>query len=215
MFDHNEIYITYKHTAKMAGMYSLSTAATSNPYCIKRAKNPNSICRHCFSNKMLNNAFYRALRRHCEHNTEVLTSRILSPEEWPLINAHSFRLESFGDLKNVTQVVNYFNFCNVNPGVSFALWTKNPFLIANAIRAGYSKPHNLIVIYSSPIIDRAVDLEKIQSVFPFVDKVFTVWKTAETAAAAGVKINCGAAACMKCLKCYRKSGENVISELLK
>ncbi len=209
------IFITYKHTGKMAGMYSLSTSALLNPYCVKRAKNKKSICAFCFSAKMLNNSFYKSLRKRLEHNTRVLTTRVLDVVEWPLINAHSFRLESFGDLQNTTQCINYFNFCNVNKIVNFALWTKNPFIIANTIRAGYEKPENLIIVYSSPIINKAVDLQKMQNVFPFIDKVFTVWDSAESAVNAGVKINCGAAACIKCLQCYKKDGENVISELLK
>lgn len=209
------INVCFNHTGKMAGMYSISTACTLNKYCLQRSKNPDSICASCFAQTMFKNAWYKWTLKRCEHNTHILTTSILSAADLPVINAFAFRFESFGDIQNTTQVINYFNICNLNPRVTFALWTKNPFIIANAIRAGYDKPSNLIIIYSSPMINKAVSLEKIKSVFPFVDKVFTVWRSSDAAAAHNVKINCGARACLKCLKCYTKDGENVISELLK
>ena len=216
MFDDDRIlHICFNHTAKMAGMYSLSTACTLNKYCLERAKNKKSICSKCFAANMFKNPWYKWTLKRCEHNTRVLTTSILDTEVFPLVNAFAFRLESFGDIQNTTQVVNYFNFCRVNPRTTFALWTKNPFIIANAIRAGYAKPDNLIIIYSSPMIDIPVSLEKLQKTFPFVDKVFTVWSNTDTAAKHNVKINCGARACMKCLKCYTKGGANEIAELLK
>lgn len=216
MFDKGQkINVCINHTGKMSGMYSISTACTLNKYCLQRAKNKESICADCFAQSMFKNGFYKWTLKRCEHNTHVLTTSILEVADLPVINAFAFRFEAFGDLQNTTQVINYFNICNLNKRVTFALWTKNPFIIANAIREGYSKPDNLIVIYSSPIKNKAVSLEKIQSVFPFVDKVFTVWTTEDNAAQNGVSINCGARACIKCLRCYTKGGENVISELLK
>lgn len=216
MFDKDHVInVCYNHTGKMAGMYSISTACTLNKYCIERAKNKESICADCFAQSMFKNGFYKWTLKRCEHNTHILTTTILDVVDLPLINAFAFRFEAFGDIQNTTQVINYFNICNYNRRVTFAIWTKNPFIIANAIRDGHKKPENLIIIYSSPIKNKAVSLERIQAVFPFVDKVFTVWTDEETATANGVRINCGAKACMKCLKCYTKNDSNVISELLK
>lgn len=209
------INVCVNHTGKMAGMYSISTACTLNEYCLKRSKNPDSICANCFAQTMFKNPWYKWTLKRCEHNTKVLTESVLDPEDLPVINAFAFRFESFGDIQNTAQVINYFNICNLNPRVTFAIWTKNPFIIANAIRDGHAKPGNLIIIYSSPLKDRPVSLAKIQKVFPFVDKVFTVWTTKEKAAEHNVCINCGARACLKCLRCYTIGGENEIAELLK
>lgn len=216
IFDTDHIInVCINHTGKMAGMYSISTSCTLNKYCLERAKNPESICADCFAQTMFKNPWYKWTLKRCEHNTHVLTTSILDVDDLPLINAFAFRLESFGDIQNTNQVVNYFNICNLNNRVTFALWTKNPFIIANAIRDGHAKPENLIIIYSSPLKDKPVSLAKIQSVFPFVDKVFTVWTTKENASEHNVNINCGARACLKCLRCYTKGGENEIAELLK
>lgn len=209
------INVCVNHTGKMAGMYSISTACTLNEYCIRRSKNPDSICANCFAQSMFKNPWYKWTLKRCEHNTHVLTTSILDVDDLPLINAFAFRFESFGDLQNSTQCINYFNICRLNPRVTFALWTKNPFIIANAIRDGHAKPANLIIIYSSPLKDKPVSLAKIQSVFPFVDKVFTVWTTKDKAAKHNVSINCGARACLKCLRCYTNGGDNEIAELLK
>lgn len=216
IFDTEKIInVCYNHTGKMSGMYSISTSCTLNEYCIARSKNKDSICSDCFAQTMFKNPWYRCTLKRCEENTKTLTERILEEDELPLINAFAFRLEAFGDIKNEIHVINYFNICKLNRRVTFALWTKNPFIIANAIRDGYTKPNNLIVVYSSPIKNKAVSLEKIQAVFPFVDKVFTVWTTTAEAMKHSVKINCGARACLKCLRCYTKGGDNEIAELLK
>ena len=209
------INVCINHTGKMAGMYSISTSCTLNKYCIERAKNKDSICSNCFAQSMFRNSWYKWTMRRCEENTRILTESVLALEDLPIINAFAFRFESFGDLNNTTQVINYFNICNINPRVTFAIWTKNPFIIANAIRDGHKKPENLIIIYSSPLKDRPVELKKIKSVFPFIDKVFTVWTSKQTAAKHNICINCGARACIKCLRCYTKSSNDEIAELLK
>ena len=159
------INVCVKHTGKMAGMYSISTACTLNEYCLKRSKNPDSICANCFAQTMFKNPWYKWTLKRCEHNTKVLTESVLDADDLPLINALAFRFESFGDIQNTIQVINYFNICNLNPRVTFALWTKNPFIIANTIREGHDKPENLIIIYSSPIKNKPVSLAKIQNVF--------------------------------------------------
>lgn len=215
--DNNNLYsglhFTTNHTGKMQGMYSLSTSVLQNKNCRERAKNPLTICSKCYASKMMH--MYKDLEKNLANNTKILTSEIIPAEKLPYINAHSFRFEAFGDLNNAIQVINYFNICRKNPACNFAIWTKNPFIIMNAIRDGYKKPANLIIIYSSPFIDTKVTLEEIQKHFPFVDKVFTVYSSEETAAANNAIINCGTRKCIECLNCYRKTGNNEISELLK
>ncbi len=207
------LHVTTNHSGKMAGMYSISTSAAENKHCKERAAIPGSICSHCYANALLKQR--KPLAKALKANTELLTTVLLPIEQLPVINAHSFRYEAFGDLNNSVQVKNYFNICRKNPETMFALWTKNPFIIANAINDGAEKPENMIVIYSSPIIGDAVKLADIQKNFSFVDKVFTVYESEEQAAEQGKTINCGSRSCITCLKCYRKNGIDEISELLK
>ena len=143
------------------------------------------------------------------NNQRILTSEILPTEKLPTINNIYFRFEAFGDLNNATQVVNYFNICKKNPKVKFALWTKNPDYIAEAIAGGDEKPENLNIVLSSLFINK-----ERKNPFPFVDKVFTVYDP-QHIEQNNIEINCGARNCFACGLCYEKNNVNVINEKLK
>ncbi len=149
-------------------MASLSTSCTCNLYCKKRSGNKSLICSHCYAERQMK--IYHNLEKCLIKNTEILTNRILDKTELPIINFLYFRFESFGDLININQIVNYFNICKKNPKVHFALWTKNPFVIADAINKGVAKPRNLQIVYSSPMINIVNDPG-----YDFIDKIFTVY----------------------------------------
>ena len=201
------LHFTTRHTGKMAGMISISTSVTTNERCAKNAQIKGSICEQCFAVKHMrvftNNA------APLEENQRILTDSVLPLEMLPSLNCIYFRFEAFGDLNNATQVKNYFNLCYKNPRVKFALWTKNPDYIAEAIRDGYEKPDNLNIVLSSLFINK-----QRSNPFPFVDKVFTVYDP-EHIAAENIDINCGARNCFDCGLCYEKNGVGVINEKLK
>lgn len=209
----NVVAVCTEHTGKMEGMMSISTSCEMNDHCRKRAMIKGSICEKCFARKGFE--MRPSMRAKYEHNTRLLTSRVLGDDELPILNNLVFRFESFGDLNNSTQVINYFNIARKNPETMFALWTKNPFYISNAIRDGHSKPANIIIIYSSPMIDTDINTERLLKAFPFIDKVFTVYRSEKKAAEHGRVINCGTRKCLVCRRCYRKDTEREISELLK
>lgn len=212
----NQIRITEKMTGKMQGFASLSTSPLFNPLCVKRAKNPDTICAHCYSVRM--QKMYSALEAKLRINSELLSGSILSAEDFPAINTETryykyFRLEAFGDLINEIHAINYFTFCNINPETNFTLWTKNPVFIDKAIKSGYEKPANLTIIFSSPYLNKTAK-EIIFDMFPFLDKIFTVY-TKEEAKKENIVINCGAKKCATCLLCYKKNDVKEINELLK
>lgn len=197
------------HTGKMHGMHSLSTSVQRNPICMKRAKDPTSICHACFANAMCD--IYPDLEPKLARNFEALTRQIIPVEEWFNIwKREYYRLESFGDLANVTQAINYINFATANPQTTITQWTKNPAFIAQAFAMGYKKPANLIIIQSSVhvnVVDRPYA--------DWIDGVFTVY-TEEYAKEHGITINCGARHCLSCLRCYKHhEGLMYINELLK
>ena len=201
------LHFTTRHTGKMAGMVSISTSVTTNERCAKNAAIPGSVCEKCFAAKHMrvftNNA------APLEENQRILTRDILPDEKLPIINSLYFRFEAFGDLNNSIQVINYFNMCYKNPGVKFALWTKNPDYIAEAIADGYEKPENLNIVLSSLFLNK-----QRPNPFPFVDKVFTVY-TPDHIDAENIDINCGARNCFDCGLCYEKNGVKIINEKLK
>ena len=201
--------MTTKHSGKMAGMISLSTAASVNPICAARAKDPESVCAHCYALAMLER--YNNLEKKEIRNYSLLEKEIYPVEAMPKVNAALFRLEAFGDLGNTNQAANYFNLAKANKRTTFALWTKNPHIIAEMMKTtGIKKPSNLIIIYSSPKVNEPTT--DMMDRYDFIDKVFTVYDKAH---AESVNINCGARNCLECGRCYSKRTSAIVNELLK
>lgn len=203
------IHFTTKMNGKMEGMQSLSTSVLENPHCQERRKQGNTICAHCFAASQMK--CYKSMIKCFKENTRILTTELFPVEQMPIINALYFRFEAFGDLVNEIQVMNYFNLCKKNPGVRFALWTKNPWYIARAIEQGNEKPDNLQIVFSSPIVNQVIE-EKAIARFPFIDKIFTVY---DKETSKNVNINCGSKKCLSCGLCYNKNDILHINETLK
>ena len=201
------LHFTTKHTGKMAGMASISTSVTTNERCAKNAQIEGSICQKCFAAKQMK--VYPSMENCMVENQRILTGSILDPDTLPIINHIYFRFESFGDLNNDIQVINYFQMCYKNPATKFALWTKNPDFVAQAIAKGYPKPENLNIVLSSLFIN-----QERRTRYDFVDKVFTVYDK-QYIQENNVDINCGARSCFACGQCYEKNGVRQIREQLK
>jgi len=203
------IKFTKEHTGKMLGMISLSTSPIDNTFCKARRKCKSSICSHCYSYNM--NNMFPPLRRMLKNNLKRLTEREIPVEKMPILNVLYFRLESFGDIENETQLVNYFNLCHRNPAVNFTIWTKNLPVFKRVLESGHNKPKNLTIVSSSHFVNTVTNVDA----YPFVDKVFTVYEK-KFAERNGIKINCGGRSCMTCLRCYeRGNAERFVNELLK
>lgn len=202
------LHWTTDHSAKMQGLASISTDINTNPICQGRRKINGSICQLCFSARMWDDedGQYRHNNEAFKRNTEILCSRMLeefeipviNPDRWPLV-----RFEAFADLQSVTQFLNYCKIARLNPGVKFALWTKNPGFVAKGLRI-VDKPKNLQIVLSSMGVNRPAN----GKAFSFVDKVFTVYDD-ETIQRDGVSINCGARSCMGCQICYKPNPDGV------
>lgn len=197
----------------MSGIWSLSVSPL-NPICMKRARKEGSVCSKCYSMNM--QKCYSALSKCLERNLVELTNKILANDELPEIKNRlkMFRFESFGDIVSETQALNYFNICEANPEIDFALWTKNPWIIAKAMDIyKVRKPVNITIIGSSYNLNKPmVDYYKR---YDFVDHIFTVYDK-EFIKHNNVEINCGGASCKSCQKCYRRKYEGYeIREKLK
>jgi hypothetical protein len=208
------LHITTNHGGKMDGMASCSTSPTCNPQCKKNCNIIGAICEKCFS--FLQLKAFPSMEKPLAKNYEILTSRILPLEDLPILNYLYFRFEAFGDLGHVNQFINYLNIASVNPGTTFAIWTKNPHIMKKVFDdMGYEKPKNLIIIVSGLFIDKPIKYETIVKKYWFVDKVFNCFSSAEAAEKLGFKINCGDKKCLKCLCCYMHNGIHYINEIVK
>jgi hypothetical protein len=211
-------YITIsEHQGKMTLIPSISTSKKLNENCQRMSCSDNCdcICKYCYADKTM--AMYPRLEKSLENNTAILTRELTFAEVKEIakffLNTTIARFESFGDLINVNQVINYFNIARKNPDTLCALWTKNPQIIAKAMNLyGIEKPKNLQIVLSSPFVNKAIKATR----FDFVDKVFTVYDKNESKK---VDINCGARSCLACGRCYRPNPDGVklqhIREILK
>lgn len=209
--NYNAIMISDDMTGKMEGIAAISTSCKMNTYCQMRinSDDPDCICTHCFARLTLNN--YSGTDKNTAWNYELLTSAILPLEVLPIFNSKNdiVRFEAFGDLENALQLVNYFHIAQLNPGITFACWTKNPWIVSAAVDYCDGKPENIIIIESAPTIDKIVTPSN-----EWIDKTFTVLRTDGDS-----RINCCDGTvkrhCNECRRCYRKDTENEIYELLR
>ena len=214
LFNHG-IHISTDLTSKMKNVYSISTLCLCNKDCLRRQNTPGCICENCFAAATANQ--YDRTAELLAMTTATLCYSLVPVDVWErLPKREIFRIESFGDLQSVTQAENYLNMVIANPETMFAWWTKNPIYIARALKEmRIRKPKNLVVVFSSMFKNKSVDLEAMQKVFPFIDKIFTVYTPEYLEAHKDINVNCGARSCNTCRRCYKKNTAKYINELLK
>ncbi len=236
------LHFTVNHTGKMIGMQSVSDSCKCNALCksrilksfidlgidvkdIKQAKkaikkylenNPEStdicICAFCFSDEQ--QEFQTSMQLPLKRNFEIFNNGIIHSDWLPVLNCLYFRGESFGDYASKNAVINSFNVAAKNPLTNFTAWSKNLCFFHEAIQAGHKKPDNFKLVYSSAYINKVA---MIPAKYEYiVDAVFTVF-TEIYARKHNVMINCGARACLSCLRCYTGYNGKIkyINELLK
>lgn len=205
---------TVNHTAKMFGVNSVSTSPEFNHNCSAKRGILGAICQKCYS--IIMQKRYKDLRAKVWRNSWILSNILFEERELPyLYSATGFwRFEAFGDLMTEIQVVNYFRMAKVNPHMHCALWTKNPWIIKQAMKHyGLEKPANLVIIASSYFVNERMNYS-LETAFPFIDKVFTVYDK-KFIKKNGVAINCGGRSCKDCGRCYLNYGGCEVSEMLK
>lgn len=199
------------HEGKMEFIKSISTSSATNPHCIERRKNNESVCAHCYAETYLK--MRPSLRNRLEENSKILSTELLKEEGLPTINALIYRFESFGDLINSTHLKNFIRIAKYNSGTKFALWTKNLWILDEVFnKEKVSKPKNLTIVVSSPLVNRTMELDL--NKYWMISHVFTVYDK-EFAKEHKIGINCGARNCFKCQKCYRSYNNFYINEILK
>lgn len=198
-------------TGKLEHIPAINTNTLTNPFCVKmhNSENPNSICVECYSHRLLN-----GYRQNCapawQENSDLLSKSILPDDQIPVINSHSFRFHGHGELLNGIHYINFLRIAQKNPHCTFALWTKRREIIQRfrhyaEINWSYSKPDNLILVYSNPTIDKVMKTPPIG-----FDKVFNNTHSLTKAD------NCSGRKCIECMQCYRlDSGVDVIIEKVK
>lgn len=203
----NDLGIDYKEDNAAAARAALKKYLEENPFCQNVL-----ICGFCFSDSQQD--MQKTMQQPLSKNYEILNNGIIHPDWIPVLNVLYFRGESFGDFASENAVINFFNFARKNPLVSFTAWTKNLVFFGRAIEHGNTKPDNFRLVLSSPYINKCANVPERYNAI--VDAVFTVY-TAAYAEKHNITINCGARACLSCLRCYTGFDGNIkyVNELLK
>lgn len=119
---------TEKRHSKLDGIASLSMSCMDNSYCLARIASGDSVCAHCYSATQQKTQL--ALQDRNTINGIILRNIDIPSEMWREFFPETgltnfFRIESFGDVQNTTQSLNYINFINAFQGINFTVWSKN------------------------------------------------------------------------------------------
>lgn len=207
------IHVTnHSDNTKMAGIQSIGTTSLCNPICQKRKEVCDGICSHCYADSLCK--MRKNLNAHLVQNFEKLTSRLMTPKEAAAVPVTSLiaRIESFGDVANVTQARNYIRIIRAHKWITFGIWSKN-WGIWHAAFKKEGKPKNCTFVLSSMHINRKDEAHRLM--IPYVDHVFTVWDKAHYPEFEGGLTECAGLCCAKCQKCYHKGGSFYINERLR
>ena len=207
MTNKNKIHIS-KHSGKLEGFESMNVSCLDNKFCEAMSKHENYICSKCYARRL--ETIRNQLHDKLLSNNKILSEKVLPKITLPRVNRLYFRFNAFGELLNMTHLYNLVHICEVNPKTTFTLWSKRIDLISS-LDLGF-KPKNLIIIYSSPELNKRTDIDSLPIQF---DKVFTVYsKDYIEHKYHDVNINCEQH-CLTCLKCYTDNKIKYINERLK
>ncbi len=217
MINQNEFINVSGHTGKMEGIPSVSTNKFLNENCkrMMNSENPDCICKYCYVDRVT--ARYKDLEPCLTHNTEILTSRILTRDEIKafskfFLNTTIVRFESFGDLNNEIQLINYMNLARQCKHTKFALFTKHFKIVHEFFRNGNKMPDNVTLVLSSPFMDYQLNDALVATFKKYHNRVitFTVTKDKHNKG-----INCGKRKCVECRNCYDARFPHNVIELVK
>lgn len=209
------IHVTnHSDGTKMAGIQSIGTTSLVNPICRKRKEACDGICAHCYADSLCK--MRKSLNVHLVENYEKLTCRLLTPTEAAAVPVTSMiaRIESFGDVANVTQARNYIRIIRAHKWIHFGIWSKNCGIWHAAFKKE-GKPRNCTYVHSSMNVNCPENI--VQSMEKYVDHVFTVWSKDQYAEIIQQhpQTECAGLSCAQCQKCYRKGGSYYINERLR
>lgn len=206
-----------EHQGKMTMIPSISTNKKLNEHCMKMScsDNPDCICTHCYVDKTM--AMYPRLEGSLTNNTKILAGRELTTSEIQEIvkvfaNTSIVRFESFGDLNNETQLINYIRIARAARHTKFALFTKQYQIVKKYFEDGHRFPDNVTLILSSPYIDHVLHESFVKTFKQYHRRVITFTVTRDKTNPA---INCGKRRCVECRNCYDARKPKDVVEYIK
>ena len=204
-----QVKVSNMDGTKLDKFQAVSTNTRTNEFCVKmkNVKRPLDewICKVCYSHKTLDNGVYPALEPALQHNSDVLSTAPLQPEQMPKFKkrVEYIRLSAHGDLINEMHLDNLMKIVKANPDKNFALWSKRVTIVRPYFKK-HEIPANLQLVWSNPVVNKVVNIPPA----PF-HRVFN------NVSHKGYQENCTGQKCKDCLLCYTNSGVSTIIEKVK
>lgn len=188
-----------KMTGKLEGFHGVNFSSVCNLFCLSMAQDKKTVCSHCYSQKMLR-TFRKGAEPTFARNASFM-SVLRSEEELPSFMPGSYvRFLAHGELESATQAQNMLRLCKKNPSSFFALWTKRPYLVEEAVNAEGGIPENLVLIQSVSMLNPKV-VEK----HPMFHATFAVFDKAHVQEDTESSWACNGKKCSTCMHCYTKN----------
>ena len=193
---------------KLETFQAVSTNTRTNDFCVKmkNVNKPDWICKVCYSHKTLDVGMYPSLEPALQHNSDVLSSAPLQPEQLLKLfkkKTEYVRFSAHGDLLNEIHLDNLMKIVAAYPDIFFALWSKRVTIVRPYFKK-HKIPANLQLVWSNPVVNKVVDIPPA----PF-HRVFN------NVSHKGYQENCTGQKCKDCLLCYTDSGVTTIVEKVK
>ena len=195
------LQVSYHDSGKIEGIFSIDSSAHGCHFCEKMRKaseeDPSIICGKCYDYKQ---ECYRAnvLQRH-QLNLRILSSVLFADDEIATLPAGQIvRINSSGDIENLTHARNIIRYAKTHAYTHVAVWSKNFAVMKQAFQIE-GKPKNLTYIASSYRIDEQMCLPA------YADYMFTVYSDEAKLHAAldSGACECNGKKCKDCgFKCY-------------
>lgn len=210
------ISVPYHTSGKIEGLLSIDSSASGCEFCkwmreiaeqLKAHGNDKHICGECYASRgrfLLNNV----KNRH-ELNMAILSIVEFKSGDFVRMGLMELvRINSDGDIRNVTHARNIIRIMNDNAFARFGWWGKNVKDITSAMDE-LGKPKNCILIASSFLIGKVIKLPR------YFDYTFTAYETEEDVQEAirNGSVECNGRKCKDCgFMCYKgawKIGANI------
>lgn len=195
------ILASYHDTGKIEGIVSIDSSAAGCEFCnlmreiaakMKANGNDKHICGRCYAIK--GRFRFKNVKNRHELNMAILSEIEFKPGDFKGMALYGLvRINSDGDIRNLTHARNIIRIMNDNPIARFGWWTKNIKDVKEAVKE-LGKPSNCILIASSYLIGKPIKLPE------YFDYTFTVYETEEDVE---IAITNGASECngKKCKDC--------------
>ena len=193
--------VAYHDGGKIEGIFSFDASAHGCDFCkAMRAAaqlQTDIICGLCYDWRQ--EEYRHNVRDRHGLNLMIVKSVLFTVDEWKTVPAGEIiRINSSGDIDNLTQARNMVRVALAHPAAYVGFWSKNDVIMTKAFDAEGGRPRNCIYIQSSPRINVRVNRGR------YANYTFTVYDAdhIDAAIAAG-SMECNGKKCNACgFACY-------------